>query len=48
MVTRLANAEIDGEYLPEEMIVSFLRLLLSAASDTTYRTTSNLFVGLPE
>jgi cytochrome P450 len=46
IITRLANAEIDGEYLPEEIIVSFLRLLLSAASDTTYKTTSNLFVGL--
>jgi cytochrome P450 len=46
IVTRLANAEIGGEYLPEDIIVSFLRLLLSAASDTTYRTTSNLFVGL--
>jgi cytochrome P450 len=46
MITRLANAEIEGEYLPVEIIVSFLRLLLSAASDTTYRTTSNLFTGL--
>jgi len=46
MVTRLANAEIDGEYLPDEIVVSFLRLLLSAASDTTFRTTSNLFTGL--
>jgi len=46
IVTRLANAEIDGEYLPEEISVSFLRLLLSAASDTTYKTSSNLFVGL--
>jgi cytochrome P450 len=46
IVTRLANTEIAGEYLPEEIIISFLRLLLSAASDTTYRTTSNMFVGL--
>jgi cytochrome P450 len=46
MVTRLANAEINGEYLPDEIVVSFLRLLLSAASDTTFRTTSNLFTGL--
>jgi cytochrome P450 len=46
IVTRLANTEIAGEYLPEDIIISFLRLLLSAASDTTYRTTSNLFVGL--
>jgi len=46
IVTRLANAEIEGEYLPVEIIVSFLRLLLSAASDTTYRTTSNLFTAL--
>jgi cytochrome P450 len=46
MITRLANAEIDGEYLADEIVVSFLRLLLSAASDTTFRTTSNLFTGL--
>jgi cytochrome P450 len=46
MITRLANAEIDGEYLPDEIVVSFLRLLLSAASDTTFRTTSNLFTAL--
>jgi cytochrome P450 len=46
IVTRLANTEIAGEYLPEDILISFLRLLLSAASDTTYRTTSNLFVGL--
>jgi cytochrome P450 len=46
MLTRLANAEVDGEYLPEEILVSFLRLLLSAASDTTYRSTTNLLTGL--
>jgi cytochrome P450 len=46
MITRLANAEIDGEYLPDEIAVSFLRLLLSAASDTTFRTTGNLFTAL--
>jgi cytochrome P450 len=46
MITRLANAEIGGEYLPDEIVVSFLRVLLSAASDTTFRTTSNLFTAL--
>jgi cytochrome P450 len=46
MITRLANAEIGGEYLPEEIVVSFLRVLLSAASDTTFRTTSNLLTAL--
>jgi cytochrome P450 len=46
MITRLANAEIDGEYLPDEIVVSFLRVLLSAASDTTFRTTSNLLTAL--
>jgi cytochrome P450 len=46
MITRLANAEIQGEYLPDEIVVSFLRVLLSAASDTTFRTTSNLFTAL--
>jgi cytochrome P450 len=46
MITRLANAEIQGEYLPDEIVVSFLRVLLSAASDTTFRTTSNLLTAL--
>ncbi len=42
----LAHAEVDGEYLPEEILVSFLRQLVNAGGDTTYRATSMLLTGL--
>ncbi|RAV03333.1 cytochrome P450 [Mycolicibacter senuensis] len=38
----LVTAEIDGEKLGDEAIYSFLRLLLPAGLETTYRATSNL------
>ncbi|MEB4329402.1 cytochrome P450 [Mycobacterium ulcerans] len=38
----LVTAEIDGEKLSEEAIYSFLRLLLSAGLETTYRSSGNL------
>lgn len=38
----LVTAEIDGEKLTDEAIYSFLRLLLPAGLETTYRATSNL------
>jgi cytochrome P450 len=46
LISLLAHAEIDGESLPEEIIVSFLRQLINAAGDTTFRATSTLLVGL--
>jgi cytochrome P450 len=46
MLTRMANAEIDGEYLPDEILISMLRLMLSGASETTYRATTSLLTGL--
>lgn len=46
LISVLANAEIDGERLPDEIVISFLRQLLNAAGDTTYRATGNLLVGL--
>jgi cytochrome P450 len=46
LVSRLANAEVEGERLPDEIVVSFLRILMNAGGDTTYRGTSNLLVGL--
>ena len=36
------TAEIDGEKLTDEAIISFLRLLLPAGLETTYRSSSNL------
>jgi cytochrome P450 len=38
----LVGAEIDGEKLTDEAIISFLRLLLPAGLETTYRSSGNL------
>lgn len=46
LISLLANAEIEGERLPEEVSESFLRQLMNAAGDTTYRSTGSLLVGL--
>ncbi len=46
LVSMLAAAEVDGEYLPEDVLVSFFRQLINAAGDTTYRGTSILLTKL--
>lgn len=46
LVSVLAQAEADGERLPEEITISFLRQLVNAGGDTTYRGTSVLLTGL--
>jgi len=46
LISSLAHAEIDGEELDDEEIFSFLRLLLPAGIETTYRSTGNLLFGL--
>jgi cytochrome P450 len=46
LMSTLAHAEIDGERLSDEEIFSFLRLLLPAGVETTYRSTGNLLFGL--
>ena len=46
LVSLLAATEADGEYLPELVLVSFLRQLMNAAGDTTYRGTSVLLTAL--
>jgi cytochrome P450 len=38
----LVSAEIEGEKLTDEAIISFLRLLLPAGLETTYRSSGNL------
>lgn len=38
----LVSAEIDGEKLTDEAIIAFLRLLLLAGLETTYRSSGNL------
>lgn len=46
LVSHLATVEADGERLPDEVLISFLRQLMNAGGDTTYRGTSALFTGL--
>lgn len=48
LVSLLANTEVDGEHLPELVLISFLRQLMNAAGDTTYRGTSILLTALLE
>jgi cytochrome P450 len=46
LISTLAHAEIDGEHLSDDEIYAFLRLLLPAGVETTYRATGNLLFGL--
>ena len=46
LISLLAEAEIDGEKLTDEEIYSFLRLLLPAGVETTYRSLGNLLFAL--
>jgi cytochrome P450 len=46
VISDLVRAELDGERLTEEEIFSFLRLLLPAGVETTYRSTGNLLFSL--
>lgn len=46
LISRLADAEIDGQKLSDEEIFSFLRLLLPAGIETTYRSLGNLLFAL--
>ncbi len=46
VISVLAQAELEGTRLTDEEICSFLRLLLPAGAETTYRSSSNLLWGL--
>jgi cytochrome P450 len=46
LTTALVEAELDGERLSDEEIFAFLRTLLPAGAETTYRGTSNLLYAL--
>ncbi|HEV7446601.1 MAG TPA: cytochrome P450 [Steroidobacteraceae bacterium] len=46
LVSVLAQAEVEGERLPQDVLISFLRQLVNAGGDTTYRGTSVLLTGL--
>ena len=46
LVSQLAHTEVDGERLPDAVVISFLRQLLNAGGDTTYRATGTLLTAL--
>jgi cytochrome P450 len=46
LISELVRVEVEGERLTDEEIYSFLRLLLPAGVETTYRATGNLLFGL--
>jgi cytochrome P450 len=46
IVSVLAQAELEGTRLTDDEITAFLRLLLPAGAETTYRSSSNLLYGL--
>jgi cytochrome P450 len=46
VISVLLRAELEGQRLTADEIVAFLRLLLPAGAETTYRSSSNLLFGL--
>ena len=46
LMSVLAAAELDGTKLDDDAIYAFLRLLAPAGAETTYRSLSNLLLGL--
>jgi cytochrome P450 len=46
VISVLTKAELEGQRLTDDEICAFLRLLLPAGAETTYRSSSNLLFGL--
>ena len=46
LISVLAHAKVDEKGLSDEEVLAFLRLLLPAGAETTYRSSSNLIFGL--
>jgi cytochrome P450 len=46
LLSRLVHAEVDGNRLTEEEVLSFLRLLLPAGAETTYRLIGSVLFAL--
>jgi cytochrome P450 len=46
LVSDLVTAEVDGKRLTNDRILAFLRLLLPAGAETTFRAMGNCFVAL--
>ncbi len=45
-VSLIANAEVEGEKLPQDVVVSFFRQLMNAGGDTSYHGFSNTLTAL--
>ena len=45
-ISVIATAKIDGERLPDEVVISFLRQLMNAGGDTSYHGFSNVICAL--
>ncbi|MHB8342650.1 MAG: cytochrome P450, partial [Mycobacteriales bacterium] len=46
LISQLVQAEVEGHRLDDEEIYAFLRLLLPAGAETTFRSSGNLLFGL--
>jgi cytochrome P450 len=46
LISQLIATEIDGEFLDEDVLIAFLRHILNAGADTSFRTTGCLLVAL--
>jgi cytochrome P450 len=46
LVSLIVQAEVDGERLSDDLVVSFMRQLINAGGETTFHGTSNLLFGL--
>ena len=46
LVSLIVQAEVDGERLSDDLVVSFMRQLVNAAGETTFHGTSNLLAAL--
>lgn len=46
VISRLVTGKVDGEGLTDEQAISFLRLLLPAGAETTFRLIGNMLVAL--
>jgi len=45
-ISLIANAEVEGERLPQDVVVSFFRQLMNAGGDTSYHGFSNALTAL--
>lgn len=46
VISKLVTGKVDGEGLTDDEVVSFLRLLIPAGAETTFKLIGNLFVAL--